>query len=370
MRLVVAVLCGVCALALAGAPSAVAGVGGAVVPQLTPRPAADGVSTGQLALFNKNTAPNAGQADVVNQITLLPSCGDTATPCATPDPGVLAVDPRGGSGSGACAGSAFSFSAPDPDTGRIVITPATSLRLDPGTSCVITFKFRVLKLPAHPEHGRPAGTTRQIAGAQFDDPTSGLSAVVSGAGDTTFAPAMVLGAPAPPTCKLKPSGSTLQITASTKGKLSALKLVGSRNARVKLPKLRAGTRSSATATLSQSRAQRSAQAALTVTDSIGQATRCRAAVVSTARQGKSQQLQLAGLAKAEHFLTVVNGSPPLDQLAITVDGRKLATIKGLKAKRSRAITFAARATRRSNAVALRASAGQAALAYVLISDAR
>jgi hypothetical protein len=108
------------------------------------------VGQGQLIVMNHSTAPEDAGLLLLNELTLVPSCGvPLADPACTLspgiDPGVIAID--GAIGSGACAGN--SFTVVTSATGRVSFAPTLAVRLSStGASgtCIVTFSYTVQKV--------------------------------------------------------------------------------------------------------------------------------------------------------------------------------------------------------------------------------
>ena len=107
--------------------------------------------TGQAQLQIRSVGTNGSMPVELTGITLNPACGSLSLACDVPDPGTIAISPTATGSAGACAGRAFTVTGPDPE-GRYVFVPSSPVVLEPpgqpGNTCLLTFSFTVLKMPA------------------------------------------------------------------------------------------------------------------------------------------------------------------------------------------------------------------------------
>ena len=103
-------------------------------------------------LVNEYSPPDSSYGWNITSLRFAPSCkASTATGCTTPDSGCVLHEQHGNRPGGhRCAGTVFTFGAPDA-SGIQTITPSMLHLGAPGSataSCVIDFTMNVLKLPS------------------------------------------------------------------------------------------------------------------------------------------------------------------------------------------------------------------------------
>ena len=166
-------------LMLLGVAPALAGVALAVVPDLpTPLKVGQMGLAGSLTIVNANSAPDDEDSNIVFDITLTPACGSDAASATCPDgaeePEVFAIDsPATGRHGTACAGTVFTVTVADGETGEVMFAPrAGIITLGPATGpvsgrqCTIDFTFSVRNLPMRdPVAGRERNETTAHTGA-------------------------------------------------------------------------------------------------------------------------------------------------------------------------------------------------------------
>jgi hypothetical protein len=118
-----------------------------------------------------------------NGILLTPSCAQAAAAsvaaptCTVADPGVVAVNSTATGSGSACNGTTFAVTMFDAARGTVRFTPNNAFsRLylgPPGSTCLISFTFSILKAPADALAGTAGLQTRSIvtAGAEWNDPS-------------------------------------------------------------------------------------------------------------------------------------------------------------------------------------------------------
>jgi hypothetical protein len=120
---------------------------------------------------------NPTQAITLTSIKHTPSCGMSIVPCpaGSEDPGVFLVKgPATGRTGSACAGIAFTIGSPDPTTGEVTFTPASTVILTmTGSTCTIDFFVDVLSVPAKNASAGPTVQTFSGARATGSDGASG-----------------------------------------------------------------------------------------------------------------------------------------------------------------------------------------------------
>ena len=164
----------------------------------------DGIP-GQVAFTQTFTGADTSAIARVNLIRLSLACGPGPSPgnpdsngpalntpevpCSNPDPGVFGALSATGTGSGACVGNSFAITAPDAQ-GQVDLLPATTIYLTNGQSCVISFTFKVHKVPTKDTFPQVSGmhTTSvsavrsEIVANQGNPGSIGLQAAALGSG--------------------------------------------------------------------------------------------------------------------------------------------------------------------------------------------
>ena len=171
------------------ATSAMAGIGGSVVPTGGNSTAAVGdLLNASLKVINTSTAPNDTENVEIISLFFTPSCADSSSPTCLPgneDPGVFKVlTAVGDPGTAPCANMAFTISAPDPSgevqlvpQSQVILAPATAA--EPARSCQVNLQVRVFKVPTNPAAGPPV-TTDPLARVRLLGLSSNLSGTGSG----------------------------------------------------------------------------------------------------------------------------------------------------------------------------------------------
>ena len=121
----------------------------------------DGIP-GQVAFTQTFTGADTSAIARVNLIRLSLACGPGPSPgnpdsngpalntpevpCSNPDPGVFGALSAIGTGGGACVGNTFAMTGPDAQ-GQVDLLPTTTIFMTNGQTCVISFDFKVHKMP-------------------------------------------------------------------------------------------------------------------------------------------------------------------------------------------------------------------------------
>jgi hypothetical protein len=142
-------------------------------------------------LFTNSNAAVPQLAESVSAISINPSCkqapaaGVACVPAAG-DLGVFSIVGNTGSGASTCAGTTFTFGAPDAN-GTSTITPGFTLPAGSATTCRINFNINVLALPTADCNTPPVAGLQTCAGvtATAQD-TTGSVAFGTGEGQPTF----------------------------------------------------------------------------------------------------------------------------------------------------------------------------------------
>ncbi len=177
-------------LVLKSTPPASAGVQFAAVPTFPATVTVGDAFAAGLRIQNISTPPDTGTTVVVNDITLVPSCGTTAPsgpgdcPAANVDPDVFSLSATGtGEAGSACGGVTFTITEIDTVQGKYRLAPpaATTITLQPPglplDTCVINFTATVLKRPT--QDSAPASPGLQTAQIGY---AAGGTVNTSGAG--------------------------------------------------------------------------------------------------------------------------------------------------------------------------------------------
>jgi hypothetical protein len=136
----------------------------------------------------------------------------------------------------------------------------------------------------------------------------------------------ITGENTPPSCKLTatfagpPKGIqvTVQDGGATDSGLKSIVVTKNVNANVVVPPFTQGTKNAVVVTATRVDNNVSAQVALRVTDMFGNVTNCDPVLTTVVRENKPQVF--ADVPDAEHLVTVVNNSPGLRLIAVTVNG--------------------------------------------------
>ena len=137
---------------------------------------------------------NPTQSVTLTSIKHTPSCGMFTVPCpsGSADPGVFLVKgPATGASGSACAGISFTIGSPDPTTGEVAFTPASTVTLPmAGSTCTVDFFVDVLRLPAKNASPGPTIQTASLARAGGSSGASGTGGtLVTVQGKTPHIPA-------------------------------------------------------------------------------------------------------------------------------------------------------------------------------------
>lgn len=184
------------AVGLVAATPAFAGVGGSVVPSFpTPMNVGD-AKTATITITNRSTAPNDVENINVLGIFFTPSCASSdGFTCAIPDPGTLSFGTIVGKTGTSCAGTVFTASPPDAETGELQLIPPVNKPVVLGPSngsgpkparCVILFNFRLLRLPVDSTPPGPPLTTDSLGHALLQSAARGNSGGASGGSTATI----------------------------------------------------------------------------------------------------------------------------------------------------------------------------------------
>ncbi|MGE5297637.1 MAG: hypothetical protein ACM3KM_00550 [Acidobacteriaceae bacterium] len=193
---------------------AYAGIGISVAPNFPASITAG--TTGQAVSMTINNGSTADVGNItLDGIFLTPSCGDSNSPCTTPDPGVFSVSSTA-TGADACTGINFTNAIVDAGTGRVQFTPSSTITLSLGQTCTINFTVDVLKVPAHDATGAAGIQTFQIGTvAAHDTDVPDLPGTGTGTDLTTVGKASPTIATVP--SATGPIGTVLNDTATLSG---------------------------------------------------------------------------------------------------------------------------------------------------------
>jgi hypothetical protein len=142
-------------------------------------------------------------------------------------------------------------------------------------------------------------------------------------------------------CRLLPNDGINVTIRDTGSGLRSIAVSEQVNARVRVPAVEAGTQAAALVTIRKQVAGRPSQIGLKVTDVCGNVADCTPVMVLRIRgNGRPVTESVAGLAAGEGRITVVNGSPGLRNLTVTVNGRSF-RISGLRENQRRTLDVSA-----------------------------
>lgn len=374
------------------APSAFAGVGGSVVPQLASPGVVNAAADlpGSLTITNQNTAPQNNDSDEITQIAFVPACRISLVlnACVSFSPGSIVLNPGSAVGRAgtACDGVTFALSTPDPDTGVVTLTPSSTVTLAPGSAnaCVIDFTYKVLGLPTN-DASPPVPDqyqTHQYGSVNLLDVTAGLPGTATGT-------AFVIIRDAPPTCNIPAhGGSPGSVSVTTQESDSGISTVTftTINATVGVSPaatLTSGDTSNGTYTYSPPEtglvtvtATRTvtgidSRLDMTITDAAGRTNtvNCDPIAATATAGGIAKKHTLKKLGRDMRFLSVANGTPGLRKINIGVNGRLFKVLTLADGKRAK-LNLGKALTRKSNTVTISGRGKSKATAEIMIANVK
>lgn len=127
-----------------------------------------------------------------------------------------------------------------------------------------------------------------------------------------------------PACVLEStSAAGVQVRAQdSRSGVATIEVLESVNANVKIPAFTPGTTAALAITGTKTDPAKVSRIRLRVTDQAGNSSECDPVMTQVSREtGKPQSQTFGGIPPAEHFVTVLNGTPGLKHLEVNVNGR-------------------------------------------------